>query len=164
MATLCRVLVPIDLSALRSDAIGQALAFARLLKVEVHLLCVVEPEGEREGPLPFPLVEELSDRMREQVSEYAPASSADIPIRYAVRSRRSEQKAIIEYARDYGIDLIVVDEHVHRRSGPDSAEADQPLQQQAPCTIVTLHRERPAARRYQPGDGAGGAPPLFAAL
>jgi nucleotide-binding universal stress UspA family protein len=102
-----RILVPLDGSSLAEQVLGPTRRITEALDADLYLLRVIEPS-------PFSLIRDDGDKADEMVEEltYLEAvrtrlASANLRVQAEVR-RGSAADAIIEYAEEKGVDLIVL--------------------------------------------------------
>lgn len=109
-----RILLPTDFSREAGQALHQAVVLADRLGAELHLLHVVTgPTSLDGGMIGFSAMEEYGARMRAEAARHhrgllEPRRAGDLPVRCAVRRHTEAARAILEYAADHRIDLIVM--------------------------------------------------------
>jgi nucleotide-binding universal stress UspA family protein len=121
MLRIQRVLFPTDFSESADQALIHAVSFAERFGAELHLLHVVVLHGEDpyNPDHRFPDVEALRRKLSEQadrrLSEVASERTlAARQVHHAQRRDVSAAPAIVEYAREEGVDLIVMGTHGRR--------------------------------------------------
>jgi nucleotide-binding universal stress UspA family protein len=141
---LRRILVPIDFSDHSKKALQYAIPFAEQFKSSIDLLYVVEPTVYPAdfsfGQVGFPSVE---DELRHRGSEELQALIRnEIGNRVQARSEVRTGKAfneIDQYAREEGIDLIVIATHGH--SGMEHVlfgSTAEKVVRYAPCPVLVV--------------------------
>jgi nucleotide-binding universal stress UspA family protein len=134
-----RILVPVNTSEFGEPALETAACTARLMQAEVHLTAVVPPEQEHGTPqsaetwyashqgetwgVPAPqqtLIEtrtqaiEASRQKALDVLNQAAQRFEHLPVTVRVLSGGSVAEAVVNYARQIGVDLIVMPTHGRR--------------------------------------------------
>lgn len=114
MDIIKRILIPTDFSIGAGQALRHAVILADRIGAELHILHVItEARPALEGSC-SPLEEEdYCDRMYEEATLYHhsilnPACQGDLPLRCAVRTHSDAARAILDYAGDQQVDLIVM--------------------------------------------------------
>jgi universal stress protein A len=154
--TITRILVPTDFSTASDAALDFAKTIARTFGASLHLLHVFEDPvvtvGFTEAYAPLPpttrvaLVEDagrqlasrLSDEERDRYDATAQVVSG------------SSAMAIVEYAQDHDIDLIVMG--THGRTGMAHlliGSVAERVVRLAPCAVLTVHADRTVFRQPQ---------------
>jgi nucleotide-binding universal stress UspA family protein len=139
MFNVKNILVPTDGSPRGDKALSHAVRLARQMGSTIHLLHVypprkVDPEGK-----PADRLSSSADVARDL---RLPEGADPVPIRQIDVGRPSVPNAIIEYARDHAIDLIVMGGRGRRGLGNHHlGGVAGPVVRQAPCSVLTV-RER----------------------
>jgi nucleotide-binding universal stress UspA family protein len=149
MIALKKILVGTDFSAPSQIALEYGRHLARTFNASLRVVHVVENLLTRygvEGYVNFPeLQQQVEDAARSRLAEIVTDDDrATIDARSKVVASHSPARAIVEYARDEGIDLIVLGTHgrgaVSRVLLGSVAER---VVRTAPCPVLTVHdRER----------------------
>ncbi|MBM2846735.1 MAG: uspa protein [Bacteroidetes bacterium] len=141
---LRRILVPIDFSDHSKKALHYAIPFAEQFKSSIDLLYVVEPTiypaDFSFGQVGFPSVE---DELRQRGGEELQALITNeigtrVESRCAVRTGKAFNE-IDQYAKDEGIDLIVIATHGH--SGMEHVlfgSTAEKVVRYAPCPVLVV--------------------------
>ncbi|MDZ7343653.1 MAG: universal stress protein [candidate division KSB1 bacterium] len=149
MIKLHRILFPTDFSHCANQALAHALYLAKQYKAELHLLHVhvlYEDDPHHPGHH-FPDHQEIQARLQalaatQMASDVAAYGGNDLKITQAQRRGISTAPAILEYAQEHDIDLIVMGTHGRRGLGHlllgSVAEETVRL---ATCPVLTI-RER----------------------
>jgi nucleotide-binding universal stress UspA family protein len=147
------ILAPTDFSAHSQKALRYACGLAQRLSAELHLLHILSeilPAGP--DPLLMPVVppeyyQQNEDRARETLDHLLdPVWGAPRSVVTAVRWG-SPVEAIVSYALDHRIDLIVI--ATHGRTGLSHVllgSVAERIVREAPCPVLTL-RDRSAASK-----------------
>jgi universal stress protein A len=156
MIEIKRILAPTDFSLHSQRAVRFACAMAEKFAAELHLIHVLSeiiPAGP--DPLLMPVMppqfyEENEVRAGESLGEFLdPAWGRPAAVTTAVRWG-SPVEAIVDYARDQNIELVVI--ATHGRTGLSHVllgSVAERIVREAPCPVLTIRdRDRPAA---QPG-------------
>ncbi len=153
--TTSRILVPTDFGPASNAALSYARDLARALGATLHLLHVVDDLASRVVDFPYEHLGELQTSMEEsargQLDQLARTPDANTPqAQVAVVTSTSAASAIVGYAADEHIDLIVMGTHGH---APVlrmflGAVADRVVRT-APCPVLTV-REAKVARHIEP--------------
>lgn len=142
-----RILMPTDFSECAEAALDRALALAKEHGAELHVLHVVELHalemvGIGHG---FPALEEVHSRLealaRTELGERlkAKGETSVLVIEEAIRRGVAPAPTVSEYAREYGIDLIVIG--THGRRGLRRwllGSVTEELVRTAPCPVLTI--------------------------
>ncbi|MDD3000811.1 MAG: universal stress protein [Candidatus Riflebacteria bacterium] len=152
MLKLKKILVPIDFSANSELAIAYATSLASEYNAQIHLLNVVEEEAMTAGIGGDPLntVQRWKDQALKQLSNFVPEQFRDIDFIKQVRGGLVYE-AIIEYAKEYEINLIVMGAHgktgfIDSWLGGTTYE----IARKAPCAVLTV---KPDGRGFVDGHG-----------
>ena len=144
MIKLAKILYPTDFSELSVVALKYAKAFAEQFDAQLHCLHVVDeayhywlalgPDGVPIGPDP----KEMLKSADKQMAQFADEQLADVPkvITKVLNGRPFVE--IIRYARQQGIDLIVI--ATHGRSGLSHVlmgSVAERVVRKAPCPVLT---------------------------
>jgi len=144
MIKLAKILYPTDFSELSLVALKYVQAFAEQFAAELHCLHVVDeayhywlalgPDGVPIGPDP----KEMLTSAEKQMTQFASEHLSDVPkLITKVLSGRPFVE-IIRYARQQGIDLIVI--ATHGRSGLSHVlmgSVAERVVRKAPCPVLT---------------------------
>ena len=105
MLDIRRILFPTDFSDRAQAALPMALRLAELHRAELHFLHVVNPGGDEPSdvPMPFPGESQASATL-----DAADGSSDQTSVTRHVTKGRDPGVAILEFARDLDVDLIVI--------------------------------------------------------
>ncbi|ARA92554.1 hypothetical protein AWN76_004790 [Rhodothermaceae bacterium RA] len=152
MLQIKKILFPTDLSECAEDAFSQAAFLADRFEAELHVLHVVVPHA---SPLHRLVEDDAPDEAQADAQfEWAVELDAErqqperVPLIHRQVEHGSASAAIMAYAEDEDIDLIVMGTHgrsgVRRLVLGSVAEA---VVREAPCPVLTVH----------PGDRQGGA-------
>jgi len=138
-----RILVPTDFSLHANAALAHAILFAEAFKAEAHLLNVQVPYGPTS-----PLVDEFPGEAeaRETLDSLTVGSR---PVVRAMRRGFAAGPAILEYAGDEQIDLIVMGSHGYRgipRLLLGSVAED--VVRGSACPVLVVHETRLEAPAY----------------
>lgn len=145
MLTIRRILWPTDFSEGARRAFPYAAALASWHEAELHVLNVSEDESE--GPpvadRSFPIPVDALDKYL--AGEGRPPDSVDLEALTLVQEQREEgavPEAIVEYAEDRDVDLIVSGTHGRRglRRFLIGSVAEEVLRR-APCPVLTVRSE-----------------------
>jgi nucleotide-binding universal stress UspA family protein len=140
MLNVKKILLPTDLSACADRAYTHAAALAARFGAEFHVLHV-RPEGQMsEGSVPADLRPFTAADVGEQLRLPEEAPAAPQP-RQVVLEAASVSEAIVGYAREHGIDLIVMG--ARGRSGlrlPRLGSVAQHVVRHAPCAVLTTRQ------------------------
>jgi universal stress protein A len=147
--TITRILVPTDFSTASDAALGFAKTVAGMFNASLHLLHVFEDPvvtvGFTEAYAPLPpatriaLVDDAGKQLAARLSEEERA-------RYDATTEvvsGASAMAIVEYAQDRGIDLIVMG--THGRTGMAHlliGSVAERVVRLAPCPVLTVHADR----------------------
>ena len=141
-----KLLFPTDYSDLAQAALGHAIALANVFKAEFHCLHIVDdayqywsalgPESIPIGPAP----EELLELGRKRMEQFSAEHLGEIkgrPVTHVSVGRPFAE--IIAYAREHGIDLIVMGTHgrgaiAHMLLGSTTEK----VVRKAPCPVLTV--------------------------
>jgi nucleotide-binding universal stress UspA family protein len=152
-----RILVPTDLSAGSREAVAYGEWLAESLGATVHLVHVIDDLGAMLARLPSysnlsRLQGDLEVSAWHELGVIAAASDPEYcRTRLAVLTAAQPAAAIVEYARDAGIDLVVMGTHGR---GPVrrlllGTVADSVIRH-APCPVVTVRESKAHAPRMTP--------------
>jgi nucleotide-binding universal stress UspA family protein len=137
-----QVLVAVDFEPASDTALTYGRALARMFGARLHLLHVVENNFLR--PIasdPRTVAERAQRRLRQRL---APEDSRAPGVAVAVEVSDTPADAIVDYAGDSGIDLIVIG--THGRRGKDRllmGSVAERVIRRAPCPVLTVrHPER----------------------
>ena len=145
MIEICSILAPTDFSAHSEQAMRYACGLAERLEAELHLVHILSeilPAGP--DPLLMPVMppeyyEENEERARETLSRLLdPAWGSPPSVVTAVRWG-SPVEAIVSYALDLRVDLIVI--ATHGRTGLSHVllgSVAERIVREAPCPVLTL--------------------------
>lgn len=136
--------MPTDFSRGAGQALRHAVVLADRLGAELHLLHVVTgPISVDGGMIRFPEMEQFCAGMRAEASRYhlgllEPRQEDDLSMRCTVQRHTEAARAILEYAGDHQIDLIVLAPYGSSQGGRfvvgSTAEKVVRL---APCDVLT---------------------------
>ena len=121
MLRLHKILYPTDFSDAAERALPHALAFARAVQAELHMLhIVVLHQDDPYNPAHhFPDVDTIHRQLKQQAADQLHASleahdTDDLVIKQVQRRDVSAAPAIVAYAEEEDIDLIVISSHGRR--------------------------------------------------
>jgi nucleotide-binding universal stress UspA family protein len=113
-----KILVPLDGSALAAQAIPHAQALADSTQAELVLVRVVPDTGSLpqvlDGSRNFVRIEEREQMLIDEATRWLDTVAIDLRVRHPVSTVvlvGSPAAKIIDYARDYAVDLIVMSTH-----------------------------------------------------
>ena len=153
MITLKNILVATDFSDCSDAAFLYGRNFARAFDATVHLLHVVSDLSSHvvQAGVVMDLDElqrDLEDEARKRLDAIAEAEKGVLRVRPVVLTSSATAHAIVGYARDEAIDLIIVG--THGRTGLTHfvmGSVAQHVVRAAPCPVLTVrHPEREFAR------------------
>ena len=162
--TITRILVPTDFGSASAAALDYARELAAATGATVYLLHVVDDIAARFTEFPFAQLGEIQTSTEEsakaQLDDLARTSRFQTPPHTAVLTSTSPASAIVGYAADERVDLIVMGTHGR---GPVArmflgTVADRVVRS-APCPVLTVREPKPAQRRST-GDRDYAAPPM----
>jgi nucleotide-binding universal stress UspA family protein len=133
-----RILVPTDLSPFGEKAVRYAHGLAELCKADLHVLHVIEEEAERLR-LPAGVVGTGTNADDRAVLAQLLGESGGVRRIEVVHTRPDVPAAILEYAYDEGIDLIVMSSH--GRSGLTEmlfGSVAEQVSRGAPCPVLVV--------------------------
>jgi len=144
MIALKKILVPTDFSDPSQSAVKYARAFAEQFGAAVHVLHVIEdpylfaPTSEGFA-VPPNFREDLEASARERLKRVLPAGDQGTIRAELVLKHGSPFVEIVRYARDHGIDLIVMGTHGR---GPIAhmllGSVAEKVVRKAPCPVLTV--------------------------
>lgn len=140
MIHVCKVLYPTDFSSYSNQAYFHALAQAEIHNASLTILYVLNRSQRDEG--------RSRDYWRGQLEQIRP-SNPDITVNHVLLEGDPAQE-IISYARDTGMDLIVIG--THGRTGKDRilmGSVAEKVMREGPCSVlvVKIPKGAPAAAR-----------------
>lgn len=148
LPTISRILAPTDFSDHSCHALSYARTFADRWNSELHLLNVIEPAvfPTEAGLTPMGMMNldsELADAAHKAMQELLnrPELSGIVPVTSIAHGRAST--AIIEYAVDKQIDLIVI--ATHGRKGLEHfifGSTAERVVRESPCPVLTVRPPR----------------------
>lgn len=157
-----RILIPTDGSDVAASAASAAVGLARQFDADLHAIHVVETE-------PFPVVfEDVTAELAEQgrraleaIEERA--TDADVEATTTViEDGRPVHRAVLEYADEHGIDLVVMG--THGRTGLGRVvlgSATEQTLRESPVPVMTVHDDTTVGETFTsilvPFDGSDGA-------
>lgn len=140
-----RILAPTDFSDHSCHALGYARTFASRWDAELHLINVIEPAvfPTEAGLTPMGMI-----NLDSELTEAADRAMADMLKREELQGLRitsaithgRASSAIIDYARDNAIDLIVI--ATHGRTGLEHfifGSTAERVVRESPCPVLTVH-------------------------
>lgn len=151
MLSIKKIMVPYDFSAFSREALMHGLTLARRTSAELHVMHVELPHG-------VPLTDEKSEptkgetlrlRVEEDMENYSDLSEGVI-VFYAVGRDIAPGMAILQYAEEYDIDVVVVGTHGRRgfRRFLLGSVAEE-IVRHAQCPVITVPKrnkeEKPLA-------------------
>jgi nucleotide-binding universal stress UspA family protein len=148
MLTIDRILWPTDLSEGAERAFPHAVAFADWHEADLHILHVVD-EG-AEAPEAFPLSEGTLGNYLPAGKDAGPSLAlGDLSIHQEQRAGAAPPQAIVGYAEEEGIDLIVMGTHGQRGLRRFLiGSVTEEVVRTAPCPVLTARAgSRPAPAR-----------------
>jgi nucleotide-binding universal stress UspA family protein len=149
MIALNRILVATDFSKLSAAALSYGCELARLFDAELHVLHVVDDLGARLAGLPGGYAGDL-ERLRrdmeggalEQIDALLRADNRQLlRSESVVRTSLTPAETILAYAKDAGIDCIVLG--THGRSGVAHlvmGSVAERIVRLAPCPVLTIRQ------------------------
>jgi universal stress protein A len=149
MIQLKRILVPTDFSAPSRSALVYAAALVEKFGSELIVLHVVQdlaiflPDAVTVTPVALPPAEEMTAAVREGITRFVQHSNlAGRAIRQEVREGTPHAE-IVEFAREAGIDLIVMG--THGRGGLSHmllGSVTEKVIRTAPCPVLTVREHQ----------------------
>lgn len=156
MLRIDNILLPYDFSECSDRVIPYAVDLAERTGATLHMLYAVVVHGEWFQPAdePSPSTDRLRERLRQTTEERgADRYDADrIQIKHSVERDVAAAPAILTYADDHGMDVIVMGTHGRRglRRAMLGSVAEEVVRE-APCPVLTagMHEEvrKPSVRR-----------------
>jgi len=112
MIALNRILVPLDFSETSAAAVRYAIALARSFGARLILLHVGDrARSEFDTEFPLGLEGAVEDAVRERLLKiFTPAEQTELKPEFAVQAGLPAAE-IVQFARDHGVDLIVMGTH-----------------------------------------------------
>jgi nucleotide-binding universal stress UspA family protein len=143
-----RILVAVDFSAPTEAALARARALAEAFQSQLHLLHVLPNVFLRAVVSdPHRIESAMVDRWLERAHEYGR------PLRAIAAVERSDDpaEAIVRYARNNSIELIVIGTHGRRglAHALKGSVAEQ-VTRRAPCPVLSVHEQSPVQRQLFP--------------
>lgn len=149
MLRIRRILIPTDFSASADSALPLATRLAQHHGAELHLLCAV-PEWEPDSWLQLHDStdrEEVQRVLRHRAELQLESRAAHLPVpaqSHVSTSKRNPTSAIVSYAEEHGIDLIVMATHGRRgyrryRLGSVTGE----VLRRSTCPVLAVRRDTP---------------------
>jgi universal stress protein A len=142
---ISRILVPVDFSLHSDHALSYAAALAGRLDAVVEILHVVEEPvaaGAWSSEIPVPGLPELRDRWiaeaERQLDQCRPMIERSHVQTVATVRMGQPAEAIAAYARDAGIDLIVMGTHGRGVSHLLMGSVTERVARYAPCPVLTV--------------------------
>ncbi|RMH57359.1 MAG: universal stress protein [Bacteroidetes bacterium] len=151
MLHLNHILVAYDYSAFANKALARALRLARVFEAELHVLYAdvlfTTPHDETlptHRGMPLEAVRAHLQETVERIAGELDIPLADLAVTYAVDRDVAAAPAILTYAEDHPIDLIVVGTH-GRRGVPRLllGSVAEEVVRAAPCPVLTVHGNEP---------------------
>ncbi len=152
-----KILCPTDFSENAEYALKYALALAAMTKAEVELVRVVEPIAYPQAYEPFDtqfnaaeLAMEIEAAMKKELDERVAALKKELPSVTGRLATGSPFLEIIQTARDWGADLIVMG--THGRTGLAHVlmgSVAEKVVRKAPCPVLTV--KHPEYKFVMPG-------------
>jgi len=140
------ILFPTDFSDVAEGAFAHAAHLALQYEATIHVFNVVSPEeGDGSNPMAFLPVKpadgtETDESALQHVEvKTAPQEQGTVPVLYTQTDSDSPSEAIINYARDQDVDLVVMG--THGRKGMDrllSGSVSEEVVRGAPCPVFTV--------------------------
>lgn len=154
MIAVRRILFPTDFSSCAEQALDYALAFARQYQAELHLFhaTVLHEDDPHQLAHHLPDVAALRDRLRELAESdmnaaLAARKAGELQVKVVQRFSIAAAPAIVEYAADKRIDLIVMGTHGRRGVGRlFLGSVAEEVVRHASCPVLTV-REKAKARK-----------------
>jgi len=153
MLHIRKILFPTDFSDLSSDALAYALFLARKYKAELHMLHIVvmHTEDPHNPDHHFPDDAAIRDKLSRLIKAQLSTDTAknDLTIKHVQLRNISAASAVVDYAEEQDIDLIVMSTHGRRGLrnlllGSTAAE----VVRTAPCSILTIRRHENVVPGY----------------
>lgn len=144
MASIKRILVPIDFSNYSKHALRYAVEFAKTFKSKIYLVYVVEPiiypSDFSMGQVTFPVADvEMNQRAKEELESLAKNEiGEDLEVETLIKSGKPFVE-INETASELNIDLIIIATHGH--TGMEHllfGSTAEKVVRKAPCPVLTL--------------------------
>ena len=142
MNDIGRILVPTDFSRGARQALWHAVVLADRLGAELHVLHVdveaaVSPEAPTDSKGNALLAEMRSEVRRYHSGLMERKHTGDLPARFVVHQHTDPADAILEYARERQVDLIVMDQYGDLDDSSPTAEGTaQKVARNAPCKVL----------------------------
>lgn len=157
MIAIRRILFPTDFSPCAEQALDYALAFARQHQAELHVLhaTVLHEDDPHQLAHHLPDMKVLRARLRElaksdMLAALAAQGANELKVKVAQCFSVAAAPAIVEYAADKRIDLIVMGTHGRRGIGRlFLGSVAEEVVRQAPCPVLTV-RETERRRKLRP--------------
>jgi len=157
MIALRRILFPTDFSPCAEQALDYALALANLYQAELHVFhaTVLHEDDPHQLAHHLPDVAALRTRLRQLAESdinaaLAARKAGELKVKVAHRFSVAAAPAILDYAADKRIDLIVMGTHGRRGIGRlFLGSVAEEVVRCAPCPVLTV-REKAKPRRPRP--------------
>ena len=140
MLNLKKILVPVDFSQGSELSLKYAISFAREYKAQIHVLHVIEEEALQPGQFNDPLhtAAKWEADAKKRLDEFVSQPLQEFDVVRHVRGGMAHE-AILDLARENGIDLIIVGAHgesgyVDSWLGGTSYE----VARKSPCPVLTV--------------------------
>jgi len=146
MLNLDTILFPTDFSSVAEDAFSHAAHLALQSGATVHVFNVVTPEGDTDSnPMEFlPITPAETNEVGSTVPQRMEVQTVTqergtVPVVYTQTDSASPQTAIVDYATEHDVDLVVMG--THGRKGMDrllSGSVAEEVVRRAPCPVFTV--------------------------
>jgi nucleotide-binding universal stress UspA family protein len=149
--TIKRILVPVDFSAASRAALWRASELASALGATVEVLHVVDlpkPQhmaAEFHVPMPIEYLKDVRRQTEEHFTEWLATANVPPTVHHEIGDGKPNAE-IVEYARDRGVDLIVMG--THGRGGMSHlllGSVAEKVIRAAPCPVMTVRAEGASA-------------------
>jgi nucleotide-binding universal stress UspA family protein len=146
MLNLDTILFPTDFSSVAEDAFSHAAHLALQSGATIHVFNVVTPEGDTDAnPMEFlPITPAETNEIGSTAPQRMEVQTVTqergtVPVVYTQTDSASPQTAIVDYATEHEVDLVVMG--THGRKGMDrllSGSVAEEVVRRAPCPVFTV--------------------------